>query len=98
LQNDQDAEVRKGVVLVLGSIGSEDVVPALIQVLQDQEWRVRSNTARALETIGEGAKDAVPTLIQLLQDPEVVYRAEEALKSIGIPEALEAVKKYRSRQ
>ena len=73
-------------------------VPVLIQALQDQEWKVRSNTARALETIGEGAKDAVPTLIQLLQDPEVVYRAEEALKSIGTPEALNAVKEYEKLQ
>ena len=70
LKNDQDATVRKGAILALGSIGSKDTVSALIQALQnDQSAIVRANAAKALDSMG------------------IIY-----------PEALEAVKKYRSRK
>ena len=44
--------------------------------------------------------DAVPALIQLLQDQssDVRLNAAVALKNIGTPEALKAVKEYESRQ
>ena len=70
LQNDQDATVRKGAILALSSIGSENTVSALIQALQnDQSTIVRANAAKALDSMS------------------VIY-----------PEALEAVKEYRSRK
>ena len=52
LQHDQDAEVRKGAILALGSIGSKDVVPVLIQALNDQSVSVRGNAAKVLDSIG----------------------------------------------
>ena len=47
-------------------------------------------------TLAKIGKDAVPALIQALQDPDtgVCYYTVEALKSIGTPEALNAVKEY----
>ena len=61
---------------------------------------VRSRAASALGRIGGGAVDAVPALIQLLQDQssDVRLNAAVALKNIGTPEALKAVKEYESRQ
>ena len=57
--------------------------------------------AEALGSIGEGAVDAVPTLAQALQDQDrdfwadenIRYSAAGALKKIGTPEALDALKK-----
>ena len=60
----------------LDSIGSEDAVPALIQLLQDKnqhEW-VHSNVARALDSIGEGAVYVVSALILALQDQDAEVR------------------------
>ena len=45
-----------------------DIVPALMQALQDQDKYVRRFAANALNEIGERVEDAVPDLIQLLQD------------------------------
>ena len=49
---DQDVQVRSNVADALGNIGSEDVVPALMQALQDQNGSVRDASAQALEKIG----------------------------------------------
>ena len=66
-------------------------MPALIQALKD-DADVRRVAASALGKIGPEAKEAAPALIQALQDSYVRYCAVEALKRIGRPEALEAVK------
>ena len=60
----------------------KDVVPALIQALQDPDPEVGYNVAEALIGIG---KDAVPALIEALQDAEGFVRASaaDALGSIG---------------
>ena len=67
----KDPSVRHISVSELGSIGSTDVVPALIQALQDQDAKVRDSATEALEKIG---KDAVPALIQALQDQDAKVR------------------------
>ena len=93
----KDPSVRHISVSELGSIGSTDVVPALIQALQDQDAKVRDSATEALEKIG---KDAVPALIQALQNEDwnIRYFAIEVLERIGTPDALKAVEKYQSRQ
>ena len=65
-------------------------MPALIQVLQDQDEKVRFAAAYALGEIGEGAVNAVPALIQALQDEHVRGNAAMALGQIGTSEALKA--------
>jgi len=72
----------------------EDSVSVLIQMLQDQELNVRVNAATALGQSKEAT--AVPALTQALhlQDQDETVRASvaEALKKIGSPEALRALK------
>ena len=58
---------QRNAVYALGQLGLGYAMPALIQVLQDQNWDVRNSAAMALGNIG---KDAVPALIQALQDQE----------------------------
>ena len=73
-------------------------MPALIQVLRDQNPEVRQYAAGALGHIA--AVDAVPALMQALKDqnPKVRNNAAWALEQIGTPEALKAVEEYQSRQ
>ena len=49
----KDPSVRRISASELGSIGSTDVVPALIQALQDQDAKVRDSATEALEKIGK---------------------------------------------
>ena len=58
-------ENREDAVRILISIG-EDAVPALIQVLKDDDRGVRYYAAYVLGNIR--SEDAVPALIPLLQD------------------------------
>ena len=86
---DEVVHVCVNATKALGRIGegAKDVVPALIQLLQDQDTEgfVRANAARALGRIGEGTKDAVPALIPLLKDQDVgiSVNAVGALGRIG---------------
>jgi len=64
----------------------------LIRQLKHEHKHVHRAAAETLGGIGPEAKEAAPALIQALQDSYVRYRAVEALKRIGTPEALEAVK------
>ena len=60
---DPDSDVRSIAAVTLGEIGSEakDAVPALMQVLQnDQNWDVRWNAEWALKKIG--TPDALKTV------------------------------------
>ena len=73
---------QRNAVYALGQLGLGYAMPALIQVLQDQNWDVRNSAAMALDQIG---KDAVPSLIQLLQDDNANVRvtAAQALVQMG---------------
>ena len=64
---------QRNAVYALGQLGLGYAMPALIQVLQDQNWDVRNSAAMALGNIG---KDAVPALIQTLQDPHEWVRKD----------------------
>ena len=87
------------VVWGLGQIG-EDAVPALIQILQDQDVGSidRVNAARVLGEIGK--EITVSALMQALQNKHEMVRqgAAQALTKIGTPEALKAIEEYQSRQ
>ncbi len=56
-----------------------EIVPALIEALQDEEPEVRRSAAFGLGTFGEQAKDAVPALQAALNDP-----ASEVRKAAGV--------------
>jgi len=64
------------------------VVPALVNTLRDNRWRVREAAIDGLERLRAGP--AVPALVALLTDPDARMRnrAADALRIID-PEALE---------
>ncbi len=77
---DPDAGVRQVGVRALGIHGTPDHVPLLVERLEDEEWLVRMEAARALQRLHN--EEAVPPLMQHL-DPEKedqpAVRAEAAL-------------------
>ena len=78
-------ENKQELVEVLRQMGSA-AVPALIQLLKDQNSEVRSQATEALGKVGSATVDQVPDLIQLLKDEnsEVRLNASKALREIGI--------------
>ncbi|NOZ29360.1 MAG: tetratricopeptide repeat protein, partial [Chloroflexi bacterium] len=65
-----------------------EAIPALIQLLQDENEDVRRATAEALGKLK--AREAIPTLIQLLQDEAWPVR-QAAAEALGKLEAREAI-------
>jgi HEAT repeat protein len=57
---------------------AEQVVPALIEALQDENVYVRRDAARALGSFGEQAKPAIPALQAALKDRESSVRSAAA--------------------
>ena len=90
----EDDEIRYlGVeALVRSSIGSRQVVLALIPAVRDQNADIRQYSAQALGKIGSEAKEAVPALIIALNDQNADIRqcSAQALGKIG-SEAKQAV-------
>lgn len=82
---DQDPDVRKFVLDVMGDIGSEEAVPALLAGLRDEDLNVRSSAAENLGKLRATA--AVPALVESLADPELLFRFSilDALTRIGQP-------------
>ena len=81
----EDAGVRKFVVDILGTIGSESAAQKLIPVLVDPDPNVAAAAAESLGAIGAG--DAVPVLIDSLTKDDLLFRYSvlEALTKIGRP-------------
>ncbi len=90
---DQDADVRKFIIDVMGAIGDTAFVPELLFALNDHEVNVASAAAEQLGALGD--KKAAEYLIQaILERDEVLFRfsALGALEALGeparVPEAL----------
>jgi HEAT repeat protein len=70
----------------LAKIGPEEkeVIPALIQALDDESIHVRTSAVRALTEIGPAEKEVISALIQALDNQYVDVRtgAVRALKAI----------------
>lgn len=82
---DDDHDVRKFVVDILGSIGDAEAVPLLINALDDADPNV---CAAAAENLGKiGHVQAVPHLLQALGKSDIWlrYTVLEALSKIGKP-------------
>ena len=90
LQHHQPGERRCAILRALSLSSAPDMVPLVIQNLQDKNARVRANAATALEYAGASA---VPPLIKALQDEDaqVRYAAVQALEKIGSPAAAPAL-------
>jgi len=85
-----DAPGREEVATALGEIGGEEVLPALLALLADENARVRRHAAEALKRAGLAA--SVQPLCRTLEDdpePRVREHAAEALGRLGDRRAVE---------
>jgi HEAT repeat protein len=90
---DQDADVRKFVIDVMGAIGDPVFVPVLLQALKDSDVNVASAAAEQLGALGD--TEASEQLMQAIQARNEVLFRFSALEALGIlakpapvPEAL----------
>jgi HEAT repeat protein len=62
----------------------KEIVPHMIELLNDDNWEMRRGAAWILGMVGPEAEDAVPALTEALKDPNPVVRhkAAESLKKI----------------
>lgn len=89
---DDDHDVRKFVIDILGSIGDAEAVPFLVNALDDPEPNVYAAAAENLGKIGNA--QAVPHLLQALgkNDIWLRYTILEALSKIGKPVPMAVIK------
>lgn len=81
LMGDDDADVRKFVIDVMGSIGSPEFVPALLSSLNDPDVNVASAAAEHLGKIGDAR--SVPELISaIIANDSLLFRFS-ALAALG---------------
>lgn len=81
LSCDEDEDVRKYVIDVMGVIGSTEFVPALLSSLNDQDVNVAAAAAEHLGDIGDSS--AVPDLISaIIANDSVLFRFS-ALAALG---------------
>lgn len=98
---DPEGFVRRAVVEALGEIGDKTVTPSLIGMLEDSDSQVRWAAIEALGKLGDPA--AVEPLIGQLHDVDgpswedrrICDIAADVLESIGTPEAMAAVERWR---
>jgi len=82
LSRDQDPEVRKFAVEILGEIGGREVLPLLVSSLSDPDENTRM---AAVEALGKaGTETAVEPLIKILgPSPGLNFLTLQALKELG---------------
>jgi HEAT repeat protein len=83
----------------LGETGKAGV-PVIIPFLKSEDNDIRTVAVIALGKIGLAAKDAVPILATMQSDPDpwVSQNAQEALRKIPAPAAIEAVREFEAKQ
>ncbi len=86
---EQDVEVRRIAVELLGEAGSPEVIDALTVALHDTDAGVRSQAVNALRLLN--AQQALPALVEMVNDTDDNVRIEViiALKSLDGPELFE---------
>lgn len=88
---DMNVQVRRGVIELLGAVGTTETAPLLEASLADPSSEVRAEAARGLAKLG--AADAVPSLVELLRDPVIEVQAASAwaLAELGATTACAAI-------
>jgi HEAT repeat protein len=92
--DDTDADVRKFVVDILGTIGDASSFPRLIKALDDSDPNVRTSAAESLGRMKDAR--AVQPLLEALSLPDITFRYTilDALAAIGAPFPLEAISPF----
>jgi HEAT repeat protein len=89
---DEDPNVRKTAVYMLGKIGTDQAIHALCQALDNKDSIVRRDAVHWLGQVRRetGTKTVFPCLLQALEDEDSDVRgyASYVLEQIGIPELL----------
>ena len=67
------------------AIGPTEAVPAMIEALTEEDWRMRVGAADGLGMFGADAKSAIPALVQALEDKsqQVRHLAAHSLDTIS---------------
>ncbi len=83
--HDDNRATRMGAIFALGEIRSPGAVPHLVEVLKDEDWRIRLHAIKAIRKIGKYAKAAIPALREQLSAPHPHVRnaAARTLKEIA---------------
>ena len=89
---DNDHDVRKFVIDILGSIGDTEAVPLLIKALDDPDPNVSAAAAENLGKIGDSR--AASHLLSALDKSDIWlrYTILEALGRIGVPVPMEVIR------
>jgi HEAT repeat protein len=89
--DDEDADVRKFVVDIFGSICDASSFPFLIRALTDADPNVRTSAAESLGRMNDAR--AVQPLLDALSLPDITFRYTilDALAGIGVSFPLEAI-------
>ena len=82
-------EIEVALISALGRIGGPEALLPLAGTAQDEDWRLRAETATALGTIG--APDAIPVLAELLEDRNWWVRRNSAAALARIPGGVAAL-------
>ncbi len=90
-----DADVRKFVLDILGDIGDDSTVGAMIRALEDPDQNVRNAAAENLGKLRAAA--AVPALLASMENGDLWFRFTvlAAIAQIGVPIAIEQILPYR---
>nr|WP_279342546.1 HEAT repeat domain-containing protein [Geotalea sp. SG265] len=88
---DEDHEVRKFIIDIMGNIGDPAFVPALINALDDPDANARAAAAENLGKIGD--ERALPELLETLAKNDVLLKFTilEAVGRIGQPVPVSAI-------
>ncbi len=91
--NNQDPDVRKFIVEILGAIGGEVSLPALLEALQDGDENVRCAAAEALGYIG--GSQVIEALLPILEENDLIlqFSVLEALCRINAPLPVDVIGK-----
>jgi len=81
LDNSRDKYVKKSLICALGKIKSQRAVPALKQLLENDNFDVRWVAAEALEEIAD--RDSIPALINCLEKENRSQIKESILRTLG---------------
>ncbi len=88
LLDDEHTDVRQAAISALVALDARETAPRLGQLLKDENAAIRESAASSLGKLG--ARAAIPELVRLRrEDPSsgVQSAADQALESLGVPEA-----------